>query len=338
MKLYICLSIYNLFISVTKALAAQEQADFLIGSQTPNYQEFAKRIENLDCVNRVYVFDSMSYKDIISYRGRLNRLLRVAGQEKRYIEERVSIDFQMYKDEIYIYNDFDIMGHYLVGQKINYHLIEDGLNFFTYFYKYYQLPPSMYDVRHWKMRLKNFLGIGHRAWGASPYATDIEVNSLEGITVDKSKMFAVPRQELYASLTAEDKRTLYNVFCAQEVAGGSAAKKSLLLCTQPLCEDGQLASLELQRRVYADIICDYTAAGYEITIKPHPRDTVDYGPLCEQYHCLLVDRFIPTEVLNFNDQISYDLALSVTTTAIEMLQFVKERKYLGFEYLEKYKS
>ena len=113
--------------------------------------------------------------------------------------------------------------------------------------------------------------------------------------------------------------------------------KTLLLCTQPLSEDGQLQNLEQQMQIYEDIIKEYTGMGYTITIKPHPRDKADYSNLCEKYNCLYIDKYIPTEVLNYDDSVFYDLALSITTTAIETLEFVRERKYLGFEFLERYK-
>ena len=69
-------------------------------------------------------------------------------------------------------------------------------------------------------------------------------------------------------------------------------------------------------QIYEDIIKEYTGMGYTITIKPHPRDKADYSNLCEKYNCLYIDKYIPTEVLNYDDSVFYDLALSITTTAI----------------------
>lgn len=337
MKLYVCCSAYHLLITLMKARIENEQIDLVIASQMPNYEFFARKASEVENVNHVYTFDSLSCRKIYD-KGRLYINLLGNIYVNRYMEKHIKIDWKKYKGNIYLYNDFEIWGNYFMNKKIYYHLIEDGLNFYTYFQEYGQLMPGRWNPKHWKMKLKNALGFGCRGYGASPYATDIEVNSLDGIIIDKAKVFEVPRKALFEKLNDEDKHILYNVFCMNDIADGRLAVKSMLLCTQPLCEDGQLASMEAQKNVYADIISEYAAKGYEITIKPHPRDTLDYGPLCEQYHCLLVDRFIPTEVLNFNDKIYYDLALSVTTTAIEMLKFVKERKYLGFEYLEEYKS
>ena len=179
----------------------------------------------------------------------------------------------------------------------------------------------------------------HRPFGASQYVTDIEVNSLENLVIDTSKVVVVPRKQLYDKLNDVQKKVLYQVFCQNPVKQNlDDEKKDMLLCTQPLYLDGQLSDLKVQMQVYKDIIAEYFQKGYRICIKPHPRDDSDYSEICEQYQCWLIDRFIPTEVLNFNPDISYDLALSVTTTAIEALNSVKQRKYLGFDYLEKYKN
>ena len=336
MKLYICLSLYNVLITLIKSLLANEKIDVIIGTQTPNYADIIERLKPLECVRNVYLFESTKYKDI-TYKNRFDKLINHAKNENDYIESQLNINWADYKDNVYIYNDFEIMGYYLVNKKINYHLIEDGLDFFTFFHTYYHLPKSAYDVTNWKIRIKNLFGIGHRLFGTSKYATDVEVNKLEGVVINTKKVFECSRNELFSELKPEHKKIIYSVFCAQKVEVCGGAQKTALLCTQPLVMDGQLDSMDLHKRVYEDIISEYSDLGYVITIKPHPRDDFDYGQFCERYGCFVIDRYIPSQVLNFDPVVKYDLALSITTTAIESLEFVKERKYLGFERLEPYK-
>ena len=50
------------------------------------------------------------------------------------------------------------------------------MNFFKYFNKYYQVNKVDYDINSLKVRLKNKLNIGHRAFGTNQYVIDIEVN------------------------------------------------------------------------------------------------------------------------------------------------------------------
>lgn len=336
MKLYVCLSLYNVFITLVKSAVADERVDILLGTQTPNYQEVAEKLTMVKNVANVIIFDSVSYKKI-TYNNKLEKLLYQKKKECSEIERQLQINWKKYSD-IYLYNDFEIIGWYLVYHKISYHLIEDGLNFFTYFDQYYQLPAKIYDRNSLSIRLKDFLNLGHRMYGTSRCTRDIEVNSIEGVKIRADNIIVQPRAELYSALTDDDKTMLFRIFCEGKNAGNSCSGRKVLLCTQPLYKDGQLKTIEEQKQVYADIIESYSSQGYTVVVKPHPRDDMDYSSLCNQYGGWVIDRFIPSEVLNFNKDIHYDLAVSITTTAIETLQFVKEKKYLGFEFLEKYKE
>lgn len=335
MKVYCCFSLYNLYIAVAKAMVQNEKIDLVIGSQMPDYKNKIETIKSLDFINDIYVFDSVDYKNI-KYKNIFDKIVNQKNYENKYINTKLKIDWTKYKDNIFLFNDFEILGWYFVNNQIRYHLIEDGLNFFKYFNKYYQVNKVDYDINSLKVRLKNKLNIGHRAFGTNQYVIDIEVNDKNGLAIDRENIIEIPRKGINDKLTLQQKKLIYGIFCKQKIINNNC-NKTLLLCTQPLSEDGQLQNLEQQMQIYEDIIKEYTGMGYTITIKPHPRDKADYSNLCEKYNCLYIDKYIPTEVLNYDDSVFYDLALSITTPAIETLEFVRERKYLGFEFLERYK-
>lgn len=48
-----------------------------------------------------------------------------------------------------------------------------------------------------------------------------------------------------------------------------------LILTRPLVEDGVYTSEE-QKRIYRRLVYMIKANGYEVIIKPHPRDKMDY--------------------------------------------------------------
>lgn len=335
MKLYCCFSIYNLYITLVKAMVSGENIDILIGSQMPDYINKVKSIRKLPFVKNIYMFDSLSYKNI-KFKNKIDKIINQKKKEKEYIDSQLNINWFIYGENIYLYNDFEILGWYFVDCKIKYHLIEDGCNFFKYFQKYYNIPKSQY-TNNIKNVIKNAFNYGHRMYGTSQYVIDIEVNEAKGIVINNKKIIEVPRKLLFYNLNDNQKNILYKVFCTSNIKLDNQ-KKRLLICTQPLYEDGQLDSLEIQENIYNNIIQKYFKKGFSITIKPHPRDNVDYTNICEKYNCIYIDKYIPSEVLNYNKNIYYDLALSITSTAIESLEFVKERKYLGFEFIEKYKN
>lgn len=339
-KLYICHTLYNLYITLVKQMRNSEEFDLIIASQMPNHQEIYPRLKQIDLIKNLYIFDSTSYKNI-QYKGRIDRLFRQKKVECDYIVDKLTIDLHKYDGNIYVYNDYEIIGFYLVFQKIKYHLIEDGLNFFQYCHKYYNISKWKYSPRHPAHVICEFLNIGHRILGSSNCAIDIEVNDDNEIIVDKKKAIVVPRKDMFSKLSDENKIELYNLFCQGEVGNSdvdNSYKKTMLLCTQPLYMDKLVGSISIQEKVFRDIIDEYAGRkNYHITIKPHPRDEIDYNSLGEKYNCWVIDRYIPSEILNFNPNLSFDLALSITTTAIESLACVKEKKYLGFEYINNYR-
>ncbi len=340
-KLYFCHTLYNLYITLVKQMVISEEFDLVIASQMPNYLSILPRLESIGLIRNLYLFDSTSYKKI-HYIGKIDKILRQKYKECKYVEDNIAINLQEYDGNIYVYNDFEIIGFYLVFKRIKYHLIEDGLNFFQYCHKYYSIAEWKYNSNNPVNFIFDKLNIGHRILGSSKCAIDIEVNDINGIIVNKCKVVVSPRKELFSKLENKDKIVLYNLFCQGNVEGNPQTRdhniKTMLLCTQPLYMDKLVSSMDDQRRAYEDILDEYAGnQKFQITIKPHPRDELDYNEIGEKYNCWVIDRYIPSEILNFNPNLFYDLALSITTTAIESLSFVKEKKYLGFEFVDKYR-
>jgi hypothetical protein len=337
MKLYACSSLYNLLITLVKILPTGEKIDLLLYTQMPNYKVIADKLKNLNCFNDIYILDTLDYRSL-KYYGKIDKLFRMKRKTIEYVEKRFSLDWERYGNNIYLFNDYDCLGRYLVAKKIYYHLLEDGIDFFTYFHKYYQLSPIRYDPASTGLKILNWLSGDLGSFGASKYAIDIEVNSKKQIVISSNKVFEVPRISLFTNLRNEDRMLIYSLFCPTSTVIDQYGSKSMLLCTQPLYKDRLIPSMKMQEQIYRDIIEQYISMNYHIVIKAHPRDDCDYTIFCENYQCQQIDKYIPTEVLNFNPQISFDLALSISTTAIEQITYVKERRYLGFDFLNKYKS
>ena len=216
MKVYFCFSLYNLYIAVAKAMVQNEKIDLVIGSQMPDYKNKIETIKSLDFINEIYVFDSVDYKNI-KYKNTFDKIVNRKNYENKYINTKLKIDWTKYKDNIFLFNDFEILGWYFVNNQIRYHLIEDGLNFFKYFNKYYQVNKVDYDINSLKVRLKNKLNIGHRAFGTNQYVIDIEVNDKNGLAIDRENIIEIPRKEINDKLTLQQKKLIYGIFCKQKI-------------------------------------------------------------------------------------------------------------------------
>jgi len=319
-----------------KAILNKKQYDMFLANDIPDYENLKKRLDNTGYFNKIIVYDALHAQ--IRY-PHTNRLIRILVQRKRNIKsvERVlNIDFHEY-DEIYLYHDFSEIGKYLMDKKIPFHLLEDALDYFKYFDKYYKVEQGMFAPHSWQMFLKKYLHIGYLSWGQSPYAVDIEVNRKEGIKIPLDKVFEVPRKELFDMLDNTGKCLVYNTYAVGESVESDYGK-SMILFTQPLAKDKFVSSEEEQYQIFELLVQNYKNLGYAITVKPHPRDIVDYTGLVKKYNCILIDKNIPSEILNFNPEAKYDIAISITSTAIEFLEYVKERKYMGFEFIEGYRK
>lgn len=330
-KLYICLTYYHTLITLIKSLVYHEHYDVWIMNDIPDYKNLVVRLENTHQFNSIKIIDaeSINKEFTYSFKSKNDRILHQKKRCKEVVEKYGGRVLKCYSD-IYIYHDFSPIGKYLIEQHIKYHLLEDALDYFKYFDSYYTLDKGAFTPGTLKFIFKGITGF--HCWGMSHSCIDIEVNDLNGIKIPKGKCLVVPRKELFNKLSNSDKIAVFNVFAAGKEVNMTKGKTAIL-CTQPLYKDNFVNSMVDQKTVFESIVRDYTNNGYHVVVKPHPRDDMDYSDLVQKYRCDLIDKNLPSEVLNFNPNAKYDVAISITSTAINFLQYAHEKKIMGKEYI-----
>lgn len=333
MKLYVCVTYYHVLITMIKGLINDEKYDVLLSNQIPGFEVLLDRLKKSDCFNNIIEFDSNNIRHKGVFINKFIDILTRKARTNHYIRKYCSTDFTIYTD-IYFYQDCLELGTYFINNKMKYHLIEDALDYFKYFDDYYGIGMSSYNEDTLKFKIKKITGLGHQAWGTSKYCVDVEVNSLDGLKICNDKFFAVPRKELFESLTAEQKKYVYDVFVGGiEVNNG--CDNAVLLCTQPLFAAGHVSTMTIQLRVFESIIRDYHERGFKVVVKPHPRDEADYSTILEKYDCDYIDKNIPSEVLNYNPEIkAYYAAVSITSTSINFLDCAENKVFIGMDYVK----
>lgn len=329
MKLYICLTYYHILITLIKSLVNEEKYDLFIANDIPECEKLYDRLSETERFRNIYFFDAVNSKKELAFNSRFDRVFNEKRRIGKVIAKYLNIDLSSY-DDIYIYHDFSPIGKYLICKHIRYHLLEDALDYFKYFDKYYRLDESTYTPGTLKFILKGITGF--HCWGMSDAAIDIEVNDLDGIIIPKDKCFAVPRKELFAKLNSKERILVFDTFAAGKKVG-TAQGKTAILCTQPLCQDKFVSTMEEQERVFESIVKSYHSDGYQVIIKPHPRDLMDYSSIIRAYECGFIDKNLPSEILNFNPEAKYDVAISITSTAINFLEYALEKRFMGKEYI-----
>lgn len=334
MNLYICLTYYHVLITIVKSLIGDKKNDIMISNDIPGFDNLQEQLENCGLFSRVIVYDAnkirikkANNKFKYSFDRRKSNILRIFGL---YFKT----DLSTYSD-IYLFNDATEIGLYMIYKRIYYHLIEDALDFFKYFNDYYGLKKGTYSRKSLKYLVKRLFGVGFISWGTSKYCLDIEVNDQEGIKIPNDKVIVIPRKELFGKLSDDQRKLVYQIFAGDNVIRNDS-RESVLLCTQPLFKAGHVDSYDKQKKVFESIVKEYTDKGYQVVIKPHPRDEADYSAIAEKYHCGQIDKNLPSEILDYNPEAKqYYAAISITSTSINSLDCANKKIFLGMEYLQK---
>jgi hypothetical protein len=108
--------------------------------------------------------------------------------------------------------------------------------------------------------------------------------------------------------------------------------KNLLLITQPLSED-RVLSENSKVKVYKTLLDKY-AKNYTVYIKTHPRETTNYKSMLH-YEFVEIPRSFPLEFLDFMDNINFDLGITLFSSALNNINCVKKRLFIGKNYIEK---
>ena len=247
-------------------------------------------------------------------------------------------------DKVNIFIDHFTIGAYLDKYKIPYNTIEDGYNFFMYEYRDFRdkLFTKEAIVQDYKEFIKHILFCKKNKPGFGKYCQSIEVNDISVVPKDEryNKFKEVPRQELFENISEERKQLILRVFDVEELS--EVAEKSVLILTQPLSIDGLFNSAEKQYGFYKQICDKYLSEGYEVYLKPHPRDTVTYEKM---NGVNLILQTVPMELIEMVSDVKFERIITHSSTAINFLTCGKEKEiFYDFntrEYdeklLEKYK-
>ncbi len=325
MQLYCCSSYYQLLIALIKSMTQRQRMDLVLekhGIETADL--LAKKLEDemSDCVNRVFVCPDSAGVD--PYVQRCSSFL--PWQRRRIIRHMEQVleitgqEFKAWKDRyerIHVFWDLGYAGTYLNIRKIHYTLHEDSLNSYQHIRENRQHYAYIFRKKGWVFRLKSKFHVGVIPFGYSDCCDRVEVNEKDGIDIPGDKVTEICRADL------ENHTAL------------SGEKEAVLILTEPFAVTGRLSGEGAQVRIYRDVIARY-AAGREVLIKPHPRDSLDYGLYFSRIK--MIDKNIPMEVLNYDEEFHISLAVTITSSAVWGVRCADEKIYLGQDCLDNFKG
>lgn len=320
-NLYICHTIYHLYITIIKKLINNQDIDIVLSDTIYNCVELKEKLLKFNISDNIFIIEESKIKlpaRGLSVYDKINHNKKIAGVLSKYIE----FEPNNY-DHIYIYNDSTKIGMYLISNKLEYKLIEDGLNSFK------NIDKLWYKKYSFKSKVLGYLNLNILFWGESKYCKSIEVNEIKDLKIPLKKVIELDRGNLIKKLSNENKKIIWDIFVKSDTLEEVINEKSIIILTQPLFQDNLVKSESYQKNLYKTIIDKYSNSNSNIIIKPHPRDKVEYN----FENCTIMDKMIPIEALNFNKNIKVDKVITVFSTAIDAIEFANEKINLGFEYI-----
>ena len=307
---YICATNYHILITLLKIDFKSKVNLFL-----PNSSEFDVITTNL---KKEKIFNRIVRLDFFIYNSKNRNTIR--KETDRLLLELNDVE------NIYIYNDHIPISWILHKKKIPYHVIEDGYNFFSYEYKDFRddIFSKRVKLSDYKNLIKHmFILRRTKGPGFSKYCQSIEVNDMSVVPKDERyhKFKEVPRKELFENISEERKQLILRVFGVEELSG--VTDKSVLILTQPLSIDGLMNSDEKQYGVYKRICDKYLSEGYEVYLKPHPRDTITYE---EMNGVNLIAQTVPMELIEMVSDVKFERIITHSSTAINFLTCGEEKE------------
>lgn len=227
---------------------------------------------------------------------------------------------------VYFFSDFLTVGWLFNKYKINYNVIEDGYNYFSYKHENFmdRVFTRKAKILDYKELFKHiFILRRTKGPGFSKYCQSIEVNDISVVPKDERyhKFKEVPRKDLFNNISEERKQLILRVFDVEELS--EVAEKSVLILTQPLSIDGLMNSDDKQYGFYKKICDKYLSEGYEVYLKPHPRDTITYEKI---NGVNLIAQSVPMELIEMVSDVKFERIITHSSTAINFLTCGKEKE------------
>lgn len=309
MELYICSTYYHTLISILKAIDETEKPAVIICSYIPEYQNLAKKLEASHFFSEVIAVNNIDARP----QTFKEKFLWRRGLYKKIVETTFRMDFSRF-NEIYLFMDDTWIARYLKDIHVSYNILEDGLDAF----KGIQNGPFAYTIVRpsLKNKVKRILKYGFDSYcyylDEKHLVKSIEVNDITNIAIDGSdkRVIEKPRKTLYSKLTTEYLNRVVSVYL--DNMNLLDIDNIVLVLTYPLFGDNLVKTLDEQMAIYSDI-CKRYALNYNVVIKPHPRDNLDYSPLSE---CKILPKTFPSELIPYIDDGKIKKYISVYSSSV----------------------
>ena len=334
-----------MLISMIKAMKSQDaESDIILESIIPNCGELKYQLSYQTIFSRVFYFKRKNIPQFNS-KSKIKKFLFQHRYYRNIMQEQIKYQLNIAMseyDHIYLFNDRSIWGYYFCSANINYHLVEDAVDYYKYIERVNTRPEiqkqvlDMVNPKLFKNKIKRLFNYDFFLLGQSRNAISIEVNENKNLFIPNSaKIVEMPKKDLFSNLSTEEKKIICQVLLKDQEKLIDIPSKSVLILTQPLFAEASVDSFQTQVELYNNIASKYKEDGFKVYIKPHPRDKAKYDTL---NNCTILDKDFPIELLNWVPNVFFHTAITLYSSAIYEIKPVEKKVILGFKYAEEYDS
>ena len=127
------------------------------------------------------------------------------------------------------------------------------------------------------------------------------------------------------------KQEIYAIFLSDDFH--IPPNNNALILTQPISEDKVIKDESVKLAIYKDVI-SRVPSSYKVVLKTHPREITDYAKHFE--NITVLPALFPIEILGLKEGFSFERGYTLFSTALSNLEIVKERFFMGKDYLDKF--
>jgi len=325
-NVYVCGTLYHVYISTLKNINKgrnNEKSLLIVNDHTPGLAVLAQKlVEGGFFTHYCYVPFFEINKKIKSDKGSLMMSLSKNKYSIDYVERLSDInnhyDF-IRSSEINLFYYLGLSSvYFLIRFKTNnFKQIEDGLRNYN---------PRVGSLKAFK---RKYILNTPQGEGRDSQIKAIEVQHPEKLPLAvRHKGIKLDLKGLVNSLSVDNRQKILSIFSQGNTFSINGNNKVILI-TQPFSEDGTTTE-EYKINLYKKIIKDH-ASGYQVYIKAHPRETTDYKSRLD-IDIIEIPRSFPLEILNFYPEIIFEKGITIFSGALDNLENIKERIFLGLDY------
>lgn len=305
--LYLCSTYYHTLISILKCIDSNNINDIAVMGYIEKGQILSKKISESNYCRTSF------YLPLIEPKTKLESLFWQKFYSVRRVEDECEVDFKSY-DEIYCFMDATCYAKYLKDAHINYFLIEDSYDVFKIIDKSRFAFMLTYDYPLFRKLINIFFPNNfhnYKYFLDSNEIEGIEVNSKEGIVLkEDTRVKELPRVMLFNKINKYNIEKILRIYLDDTSFLNN--EHIALVLTYCFYNDNQLKNDLEQKELYKKVVKLYQDDGFNVIIKPHPRDKVDYSDIL---HVNVLDKNFPSELIKYIDKGNIERYISIFSTA-----------------------